>query len=149
VYLNWLTTEIAAGRIPARPDFTEVAWDWPQLPWPDPIKEEQRNQLAIANGTDSIQRIVGPAWREILREQAEVAQLRDALAISRIGNIQAEIDKLAKQYPNLALTWAQVITLAGATSAPGAYLQATAAVDQAAGSGSASPTPQTPPGSSA
>lgn len=131
-YHWWITNEIAAGRIPARADALSVAWDWPQLPWPDPIKEEQRNNLAIANGTDSLQRIVGPAWRDILREQAEAARLRDTLAIARIGNIQAEIDKLTKQYPNLSLTWAQVITLAGATSAPGAYLQATAAVDQAA-----------------
>jgi capsid protein len=126
----WLAAKINAGLIRPRDDWESHAWDWPELPWPDPLKEEQRNVLAYANGSDSPQRVVGHAWADIRRENHQAVLLSDALAVERLAKLQQSIDVANAANKNLNLTRAEVLAINGAVTAPGAFLQAAANLNQ-------------------
>ncbi len=100
-----------------------IRWSWPEIPWPDPLKEEQTNKLARENGTTSTQRMV-PEWRRVQEEITEEDKRRDTLQIERIVEAQKLCNKYNATVPGLDLRWPHVVSLVGATSAPGAYLQA-------------------------
>jgi hypothetical protein len=52
--------------------------------------------------------------------------------IDRITEIQRKINDANNAVPGLNLNWAQIATIGGAASAPGAYLQAAASSSQVA-----------------
>jgi capsid protein len=59
----------------------------------------------------------------------------DQLAVERILAIQAKIAEANKADPSLKLHWSHVVTMGGASSAPGAYLQAAAGAASAQSGG--------------
>lgn len=136
-FLRWNTEreiEEYAGTIPSDFNTDQFVWDWPELPWPDPVKEETRNTLAFQNKTDSPQRLIGHAWKKIREELAEADRLDDKLSVDRLAELQRLIDKENEANPNLKLTRAEVLAILGAKSAPGAFLQGAASQAAIAGS---------------
>ncbi len=105
------------------PADASVVWSWPELPWPDPFKEEQTNKLGRENGTTSTRRIE-PDWQKIQDEIVEEDSRRDTLSIARIARIQQQCNDANKKTEGLDLNWRQIVALVGATSQPGHYLQA-------------------------
>ena len=94
-------------------DASRHTWGWPDRPaWPEPIKEEQRHAEAMRNGTDSLHRICGPKWSEILKELAMEARTRDSLTVQRLIALQAEIAaaQSAGQLP-ADITWRDIASL--------------------------------------
>lgn len=125
----WLEREIDEWNQKLPQDFAldQFVWDWPQLPWPDPVKEETRNTLAFANKTDSPQRLLGREWSRIREENAQADELDDKLTVNRLAKLQREIDAANAANTNLKLQRAEVLAILGAKSAPGAFLQGAAA----------------------
>jgi len=119
VYGWWLAHGLADGTLPAPPAGWTWAqtmaheWDWPMRPeWPDPLKEEQRHDLALRLGTSSLHRISGPDWYDILRERAEEEQAADRLAIDRIRALHAA----CQQAGIPGLSWQQALALSRAAT---------------------------------
>lgn len=108
------------GELPQGWD--NIAWTWPEIPWPDPLKEEQTNKLARENGTTSTRRIL-PEWREVLVEIAEEDTQRDALQVARVTKTQELCNAANAKVPGLDLNWRQVVSMVGATSQPAQFLQ--------------------------
>ncbi len=127
---RWIREEETGATRPAGWDLIE--WDWPELPWPDPLKEEQTNKLARENGSISTRRITRD-WQRVQDEIIEEDRRRDQLQIQRIAEVQRQCNALNGGIDGLKLHWSHVVTLVGATSAPGAYLQAAAAKDTNSG----------------
>ncbi|MCE2725110.1 MAG: hypothetical protein LW865_17820, partial [Betaproteobacteria bacterium] len=67
-------------------------------------------------------------WAQANKEQIEMA----VAEIERIAEIQRKINDANNSIPGLNLNWAQIATIGGAASAPGAYLQAAASSTQVA-----------------
>jgi lambda family phage portal protein len=67
-------------------------------------------------------------WAQANKEQVEMA----VAEIDRITEIQRKINDANNAVPGLNLNWAQIATIGGAASAPGAYLQAAASSSQVA-----------------
>ena len=65
-------------------------------------------------------------WAQANKEQIEMA----VAEIERIAEIQRKINDANNAIPGLNLNWAQIATIGGAASAPGAYLQAAASSTQ-------------------
>lgn len=104
-------------------DWDRITWAWPEIPWPDPHKEELTNKLSRENGTTSTRRLE-PEWRRVFTEISEEDRVRDALNIERIAQAQALCNQWNAKVPGLDLRWPHIVSLVGATSTPGAYLQA-------------------------
>jgi hypothetical protein len=124
----WLEREIDdyTGIVPTDFATDQFVWDWPELPWPDPIKEETRNRLAFDNQTDSPQRLLGHHWADIREENAQADLLTDKLTVVRLAELQKLIDIENAKNPNLKMMRAEVLAILGAKTAPGAFLQGAA-----------------------
>lgn len=116
---------IAAGLLADRDDWSAHEHDWPRPPETDGPDQVTTDKGNLELGKTSLRRLVGAAWKSVLAEQAEEQQVRDALALDRIEAIERRLQELRKDLPGLqSLSWAHVITLGGAITAPGAYLAA-------------------------
>ena len=101
VYGYWLETQMRSGAIPKPAgvppqDIYDHAWDWPMPEWPDPYKEEQRHGLALQQGTDSLHRILGPEWENVLRERNDEVVLQDRLYIDRVLAVSDYLEEIAR-----------------------------------------------------
>lgn len=144
---RWQVQTWAAGESDTPEDWDAIEWDWPELPWPDPLKEEQTTQAALLNGTTSLRRVTRH-WEAIARERSEEERLRDQLLVERIARIQEQANAWNAKVPGLDLHWAHIITAGGASTAPGAYLQA-AAPQAGANGGHTPPAPASDNGADA
>jgi capsid protein len=126
VYRWTIARMIEAGELPRISDWDKHEHEWPELEWPDPLKETQQAAAAIALGKTSLHRVCGQSWEAILNEQAQEAAHRDALFVRRVVAAENAIAKAREEVPGLSLTWQQVVA-AVATTTPqtvGAYLTA-------------------------
>lgn len=131
VVRGWLT---ARGEDPER----AVEWEWPRLDLHDRNKEATADRDELTNRTTSRRRLVGPDRLAVLDELAEEERHLDALNIRRVEEAQRLCEAVNERMPKADLHWSKVLTLAGAASAPGAYLQAAAPAPDA------TPTTDTP-----
>ena len=129
---------IELGKLPRIDDWMCHAHEWPELAWPDPLKETQTQAGQMMLGTTSLHRILGGnSWRDVLREQALEQQERDQHFIERVAKAYDACQKLQAKYPDLNLSWSQVIASTGAINQPAAYLDAVAKTDAANAAASA------------
>lgn len=116
---------IAKGLLDDLPDWHKHEHAWPHPPainGPDQVTTDRGN---LELGKTSLHRLVGRNWEAILLEQGQEQRVRDRNTIQRITAIEEQLVELRAKYPSLKdLTWAHIITVGGATSAPGAYLDA-------------------------
>lgn len=114
-------------------DVPPVEWQWPRLQIHDRNKEAEADRAEIDNKTSSRLRIVGPDRFKILQELHEEDVESDRLLIARIVAAQVLCVAANKADPSTKLHWSLVISAAGATSAPGAYIQGAKPVEPANG----------------
>lgn len=131
IYLWRLGRAISAGLLPLVADWRSHLHSWPADPSPDGPDQVTTDQGNLAIGRTSLHRLVGPDWEQVLREQGLEQRVRDSEAIARVLAAHDLIASLKKKDPTLDVTWQQIVTLGGATTAPGAYLAATAKNTQA------------------
>lgn len=137
---------IKRGLLKDRPDWYRHEHDWPAPPalnGPDQVTTDRGN---LEIGRTSLHRLVGRNWAAVLREQAIEQRLRDELAVQRIAAVEDLLAPLRQQYPGLAdLTWAHILSLGGAITAPGAFLNAANPARPASETPPASPAPEPEP----
>lgn len=117
-----------AGKLGPTPADLMVAWVWPRRPHVDPNKEASAINQQLADGTID----KGTACAEYGRDADVIAgaierdkKRGDQATLDRIVAMQTAINDLKAKVPGLdQLSWAHVISSAGATTAPGAYLDA-------------------------
>lgn len=107
----------------------EAKWEWPTMPQGDPFREAQAEQLRLNAGTISQSEVCAANNRD----HEQVAEQRDReqrdenrRAVERIAEMFRMIEQVNAAHPGLNLTWPQIATIGGATSAPAGYLQGTA-----------------------
>jgi hypothetical protein len=86
-------------------------------------------KLSNAAGIDSRADFLGRRGKDPAAVSAQIeAEAREdaAKAVERIAVAQKLCDEMNRKNPNLKLHWSHIVSLPGATSAPGAYLQAAA-----------------------
>ena len=108
----------------------------PDLPeYVDPLADGQAAIQNVGGGLSTMQDECssrGKDYAEITKQRTREAIQADAAVVERLAALAATIAEAKKKTPELELDWSQVITLAGATSAPGAYLDAIASAKQTA-----------------
>ncbi len=98
-----------------------------QQPYVDPVKDAMGDKLAIDSKFITRESIIAKRGGDYRQVQDQLAQeaIDDAMReIDRIEQIQIAVNKANAATPGLNLNWAQVATIAGAATAPGAYLAA-------------------------
>ncbi len=142
---KWIIADgITRGLLNEVEDWDSHEHAWPKAPEADGPDQVTTDEGNLRIGRTSLHRLVGPAWEKILREQGLEQRVRDDENVLRVVNAHLFIKKVKEQDPNLAdleLTWQQVVTMGGATSAPGAYLGAAA---KSTDLGQADPNPAAP-----
>lgn len=123
-----------AGRLPglealaSMPLSWRAKWTWPVPPHVDPLKEEAASDIALSNGTKSKTMVCaanGADFFDVLAQVDREKREENALALARIVELQKAIDAALAKTPSLkGLGWAHIVAMPGATTAPGAYLQA-------------------------
>jgi capsid protein len=86
-------------------------------------------KMSNAAGIDSRSDFLSRRGKDPAQISAQIeAEAREdaAKAVERIAVAQQLCDAMNKKNPNLKLHWSHIVSLPGATSAPGAYLQAAA-----------------------
>lgn len=103
-------------------------------PYIDPQKDVTASADAIAKGLSTKEAEIskrGGDWRQV-QAQASAEAVETARAeIARLVEIQKMVNAANEAAPGLNLNWAQVATLSGAATAPGAYLTAATGNQQA------------------
>jgi hypothetical protein len=82
---------------------------------------------AIASGLSNKEAEIskrGGDWRQVQAQSSTEAIETARMEVARLVEIQKMVNAANAAAPGLNLNWAQVATLGGAASAPGAYLQA-------------------------
>jgi lambda family phage portal protein len=96
-------------------------------PYVDPAKDAAAAVAAIAGGLSTLEAEIskrGGDWKQVAAQrQAESIELARS-EIARLVEIQKEVNAANEAAPGLNLNWAQVATIGGAATAPGAYLAA-------------------------
>jgi capsid protein len=97
------------------------------VPYVNPRVDIEAAGAAITNNLSTLEREAGKRgedWREIIKqkniEAIEVAKGE----VERLTEIQKAVNIANAVAPGLNLSWAKIATIQGATSAPGAYLEA-------------------------
>jgi hypothetical protein len=124
---DWARAQILAKRLPWNRDFAKHRWDWDDLEIRDREKDATSVEKEMANGTTTLQDEVGPAWRDKIAQAAAEKTAQAAADIARVIAVHQAIAAAKAKDPTLQLEWSQVVTLGGAETAPGAYLQGAAA----------------------
>jgi lambda family phage portal protein len=142
VFESWLEMYLLSG-LSALPmgkydKFASPNWLPRRWQWVDPLKDAEANKLMRAQGWKSDSQIVGEQGNDLdeIQEQIladeearfPIALQSDALNIDRIAAATEKIDTSGVP----ALHWAHIVTIGGATSAPGAYLGAASGATTAA-----------------
>jgi len=79
IWRNWCRHAILTKRIPYAADFDQVEWRWPDLPIQDREKDALADERELANGTASLQGIIGDdEWRRV-QDEREAVTLRAAM----------------------------------------------------------------------
>jgi lambda family phage portal protein len=109
----------------------------PDLPeYVDPLDD---GKAAIQNATAGLSSIEeecasrGKDYRKNIELNLISSIEADKATVARISALAKSIAEAKKSNPDLELEWSQVVTLGGATSAPGAYLDAIASAQMSAG----------------
>jgi lambda family phage portal protein len=99
-----------------------------RIAYVDPAKEAAADVYQIDHNLTTLEEVLASKGRDlatVLAKRAAEQETIDAIAVARVQRL----DKLAKATGIEGLTWAHLVTLAGATTAPGAYLGAAAPTD--------------------
>ncbi|HEX3132626.1 MAG TPA: phage portal protein [Planctomycetota bacterium] len=99
-------------------------WTWDEIPEHDRIKEREADTIDLNNGTATLKDLVGEEWQAKMEQTAIESVKRSVLAAKNLQEIQQLCNELNAQTPGLDIKWSHLVTIAGAASAPGAYLQA-------------------------
>jgi capsid protein len=156
--------EVAVGRfVPNTDDWSRImAGDYkrPSKFVTDPIKEAQAVKAEIEIGrapsmafsergwdyeSETEQKMQDAEFLQIQAAGARETTARGDLAVmqaEQIARIQQKCEELNAALPGLGLHWAQLMTLEGAKSAPGAYLAAVTGSKTATGPDDAEPKPE-------
>jgi capsid protein len=135
IYLWRVAQYIADGRLGANPFWRAHDHAWPRSPEADGPDQVTTDKGNLEIGRTSLHRLVGPSWEAVLREQGAELRVRDEEHIKRVIAAHLVIQAAKAANPalaNLVLTWQEVVTMGGATTAPGAYLTATGVGDERA-----------------
>lgn len=142
VFESWLEMYLLTGlsSLPmAKYDkFSSPNWLPRRWQWIDPLKDAEANKLMRTQGWKSDSQIVGEQGNDLDEIQEQILadeEARFAISVQsdelNVGRIAAVTDKIdASGVP--ALHWSHIITIGGATSAPGAYLEAASGATTAA-----------------
>lgn len=115
-----------------------------EVPYVDPEKDAQAALIAINGGLSTYEYEIGKRGGDWTETQAQRLKERQQNAVDEIQvlvAIQKAVNEANEAAPGLNLNWAQIATIGGATTAPGAYLAAATASQQASGMGE---TPEEP-----
>ncbi len=114
----------------------------PDLPeYVDPVKDGQAAIQNIGGGLTTLEEECsrrGKDYQQIIEQHLRETEEADAATVRRIASLNKAISAAKATDPDLSLDWSQVVTLAGATSAPGAYLDAVASAQMSESSGNES-----------
>jgi capsid protein len=130
IYRWTIARAIEAGLLPENEEWASHEHEWPEIAWPDPMKETMAQGAQLALGTTSPQRISGHVWSKILDEQAEAQAYRDKLFSQRFEKAIALINA-SPALKAAGLTAAMIITGAGSIASPVPYLEAVAKIETA------------------
>lgn len=125
-----LRQHIVHGRLPMPQDddgkdaWKKGKWEWNEIPEHDRIKERQADTVDLNNGTATLKDLVGEDWQDKMEQTAEETATRSILAAKNLQKLQELCNQLNEETPGLDIKWSHLVTIAGAASAPGAYLQA-------------------------
>jgi hypothetical protein len=104
-------------------------------PYVDPLKDIAAAREAIASRLSTYEAEIGARggdYRQVQQQSlAESVELAKS-EISRLVEIQKAVNEANAAAPGLNLNWAQIATIGGAASAPGAYLSAATGSQQVA-----------------
>ncbi len=142
--LPWILLRIGV-EIPADPQAKRRLFQHKLMPdsppYVDPLKDGQaaiQNVGANLSTLESECAARGLDYRKVQEQRLKEEEERDIANVKRIAKINLEIAEAKTADPTLVLDWAQLVTIGGASSAPGAYLDASIAPPVAA------PAPTTP-----
>jgi lambda family phage portal protein len=102
-----------------------------RIAYVDPAKESAADVYQIEHNLTTLEEVLASKGRDlstVLAKRAAEMEAIDKLAVERVRRL----DALAKASGVEGLTWSHLVTLAGASSAPGAYLAAAAPAQPAA-----------------
>lgn len=111
----------ALRRCELRPD---------RIAYVDPAKEAAADVYQIENNLTTLEEVLASKGRDlstVLAKRSAEQEAIDKLAVARVQRLA----KLAAESGVEGLTWAHLVTLSGAQTAPGAYLGAAAPADAA------------------
>lgn len=112
------------GRLPTVKDWRDGKFEWDEIPEHDRIKERQADTVDLQNGTATLKDLVGEDWQEKMEQAAIETATRSTLTAKNLQKIQVLCNELNEKTPGLDLKWSHLVTIGGAESTPGAYLQA-------------------------
>jgi hypothetical protein len=124
IVLGRLRQHMLADRLPFVADFAKGAFSWPEIPEHDRVKERQADTADLANGTATLKDLVGEQWQDKMTQAAEETRHRARLAAEGIEQVQQLCNEMNARTPGLGLKWSHLVTIGGASTAPGAYLAA-------------------------
>jgi hypothetical protein len=127
VWSDWARAQILAKRLPAVADFAAVDWQWDELEIRDREKDATAVERELANGTTTLQGELGPDWQRTVEQTAREERAAHAAAVANILALHQACVAANAANPGLDLRWSQIAAIGGATTAPGAFLQGTAA----------------------
>jgi capsid protein len=119
---DWARIQILRKRLPYVRDYARHRWDWDELEIRDREKDATAVEKEMANGTTTLQDVVGPTWRDKVQQRAAEQQAAADLDVARVVAVHRAIQAAKQANPDLDLHWSQIVTLAGAESAPGAHI---------------------------
>lgn len=121
-----------AGKIAEKvlanpPEDVRFAWTWQPVPHVDPQKEAAGDQIDLEMGVATYGEKCakrGTDFEAVTAARDKEERVRNEQAVARIVTLQEQIKKANAADPELKLHWAHIVSIGGAISAPGAYLQA-------------------------
>lgn len=148
--LPWILLKLGV-QIPANVEARARMFSHKLMPdrpkYVDPTKDGQAAVYLIDHGLSTKQEEAANRGRdyEKIRERLQIEQVeQDADTVNRIASLQKAINQAKKKDPTLNVNWSQIMAIGGAATAPGAFLEGSAATDLAAGGGQPSDTSKQP-----
>lgn len=164
IYGRWLRRRLLMGKllVAGKPlklereeKYRAVTWQGRRWQWVDPQSEMEAAVKGVSNRFMSKTQVIMDQGRDPEEVEAELLaeeQAADARTMQRVLGLQRACEVANKAAPGLNLHWSQIITIGGAATAPGAYLQAvaqnvqaSAGADGAAAGGASKPSTNTKP----
>lgn len=136
VYERWLMIQLLRQSItvmgkPLKLErfekYRSVNWQARRWQWIDPASDMAAAITGINNRIQSRGQVIMDQGRDPQEVEQELRQEEadaDARAIKRVQDLQAACEAANKKNPGLNLHWSQVVSIGGAMTAPGAFLQA-------------------------